>query len=359
MRDTLHLEVTVIGNQERFAWRNARKLEDKELRDLVGKGTIGTGTFALYTKHVFEPGHAEFKAQGEVSYQGRRALRYTYEVPWDNSGYRIRVAPYEEVVAFRGSFLIDADTLDLLRLEVFSDEIPPELGLDRVLTTLEYSTVTIGAWAGLFPTSSELTMTGLDGTESRNRTKLAECRQYGAESKLSFDEPAPAPAEAPVSAAAPELVSRLTMELALEGDIALATAAIGDPVRAALTRPLMNGDRLLAPEGAVVLGNIVRLDKQKQPFDRYEVALEFHTLESSPIRYELSATMVEAGPASGLIKQAKRLNPTFTRERKARMDILVREIPRGQGVLQWDAKQGRIRKGLRMRWLVDSVTPTK
>ena len=41
------------------------------------------------------------------------------------------------------------------------------------------------------------------------------------------------------------------------------------------------------------------------------------------------------------------------------MDILVREIPRGQGVLQWDAKQGRIRKGLRMRWLVDSVTPTK
>jgi hypothetical protein len=107
------------------------------------------------------------------------------------------------------------------------------------------------------------------------------------------------------------------------------------------------------------LGNIVRLDKQKQPFDRYEVALEFHTLESSPIRYELSATMVEAGPASGLIKQAKRLNPTFTRERKARMDILVREIPRGQGVLQWDAKQGRIRKGLRMRWLVDSVTPTK
>src|SRR5882672_5000624 len=38
LRDTLRLEVTLIGNQERFAWRNARKLEDKELRDLVGKG---------------------------------------------------------------------------------------------------------------------------------------------------------------------------------------------------------------------------------------------------------------------------------------------------------------------------------
>jgi hypothetical protein len=65
--------------------------------------------------------------------------------------------------------------------------------------------------------------------------------------------------------------------------------------------------------------------------------------------------MTEAGPAPGLIRQAKRLNPTFTRQRKAKMDILVREVPRGQGVLHWDAKQSRIRKALRMRWLVHEI----
>jgi len=37
------------------------------------------------------------------------------------------------------------------------------------------------------------------------------------------------------------------------------------------------------------------------------------------------------------------------------MDILVREFQRGQGVLQWDAKHGRIRKAMRMRWLVDDL----
>ena len=87
----------------------------------------------------------------------------------------------------------------------------------------------------------------------------------------------------------------------------------------------------------------------------YEIALEFHTLETSERRYECSATMTDAGPATGLIRQAKRLNPTFTRQRKAKMDILVREVPRGQGVLHWEAKHARIRKGFRMRWLVTEV----
>ena len=63
--------------------------------------------------------------------------------------------------------------------------------------------------------------------------------------------------------------------------------------------------------------------------------------------------MTDVGPSPGLLRQAKRLDPTFTRQRKAKMDILVREVPRGQGVLHWDAKHGRIRKGFRMRWLVE------
>jgi hypothetical protein len=355
--DTLRLEVALIGNRERFAWLDASRFDDRELRDMVGKGAIGTGNFALHTKHVFEPRVAEFKAAGETMHQGRRALRYDYEVPWENSSYRIRLAPQEEVVAFRGSFLVDAETLDLLRLEVRADEIPQELGLDRVMTSLEYARAMIGPLDSLLPKFSELTMVSLDGSESRNRTKLGDCRQYLADSKLSFDEP---PAADPVvvvakSATAPDLPRRLTMELSLDSEIALGTAAVGDPIRAVLVRPLKDGERVLAPEGSVALGNIVRLEKQGQPFDHYEIALQFHTLETNQTRYECSATMTEVGPAPGLLRQAKRLNPTFTRQRKARMDILVREVQRGQGVFQWDAKHGRIRKAMRMRWLVDDL----
>jgi len=352
--DTLRLQVALIGNREQYAWLDARKFDDRELRDMVGRGAIGTGNFALHAKHVFQPRVAEFKPKGEVTHQDRRALRYDYEVPWDNSSYRIRNPPHEEVVPFRGSFLVDAETLDLLRLEVHSDEIPPELGLDRVSTTLEYARTKIGALECLLPKSSELTMVGLDGSESRNRTKLGDCRQYTTESKLSFDAP-PSDTTVPVESVETADLARMTMDLSLDADLALATAGVGDPVRAVLVRPLRDGERVLAPAGSVARGNIVRLEKLGQPFDHYEIALEFHTIETGQRRYEYSATMTDAGPATGLIRQAKRLNPTFTKQRKAKMDILVREVPRGQGVLHWDAKHGRIRKGFRMRWLVGEI----
>ena len=202
-------------------------------------------------------------------------------------------------------------------------------------------------------------MVGLDGGESRNRTELGSCRQYQAESNLSFEEQPPLTSSSvpeKKEEPTPAVPQRLTMEVSLESDIELDAAAVGDRVRAVLVRPLKNAERILAAEGSVVVGNIVRLEKQGQPFEYYEIALEFHALETNQARYEYSATMTDAGPAAGLIRQAKRLDPSFTRQRKARMDILVREVRRGQGVLQWNPKHGRVlRKGLRMRWLVDEL----
>jgi hypothetical protein len=360
LRDTLRLEVALIGGRERYAWLDARRFDDRELRDLVGKGMTGTGNFALHTQHVFQPQIAQIHPRGAVTREGRRVLRYDYDVAWENSAYRISNPPAEEVVAFRGSFLVDAETLDLLRLEILADEIPTELGLDRVSSVLEYTPVTIGNWSGRLPKSSELTMINLDGIESRNRTMIGDCREYRTESKLSFDGP-PAnagPQDSPQPRIAADPAQRLVIELSLDADIALETAAAGDPVRAVLTHALKDGERVIAPEGSLALGHIVRLEKQGQPFDHFEIAFEFHTLETSQSRYEFFATMTDAGPAPGMIRQAKQLNPSFARDRRPKMDILVRQVQRGQGVLQWDGRRPRIRKALRMRWLIDDIKPT-
>jgi hypothetical protein len=45
--------------------------------------------------------------------------------------------------------------------------------------------------------------------------------------------------------------------------------------------------------------------------------------------------------------------PTFSKKRSARMDILVRETPKGQGILHWDARRPQTPKGLRMKWRVE------
>jgi hypothetical protein len=63
--------------------------------------------------------------------------------------------------------------------------------------------------------------------------------------------------------------------------------------------------------------------------------------------------MEEVSNASGLLRQAKRLDPTFSRQRKGKLEILVREHPLGQGILHWDARQSRIRPGLKMKWVVE------
>ena len=38
-------------------------------------------------------------------------------------------------------------------------------------------------------------------------------------------------------------------------------------------------------------------------------------------------------------------------KRTGRLDILVSEKPRGEGILLWDAKHPQIRRGLKMRWV--------
>jgi hypothetical protein len=116
-------------------------------------------------------------------------------------------------------------------------------------------------------------------------------------------------------------------------------------------RPVRDGGKAIVPQGAVVHGRLVRLERSAQPFDHYVVGLEFHTLETGDTSFDLFATMQDAGPAPGILPQAKRLDPVFTRKRTARLDILVREKPRGEGILHWDAKHIPIRRGLKMRWM--------
>jgi len=358
LKDTVRLDVALIDHREQFGWPDGKKFEDKELRDMIRTGVVGTGNFALLTDHIFRAGAADFKSRGEEVYEGRRVLQFDYDVPWENSRYHIGASGQDQVVAFRGSFLVDADTLDLVRLEVVADEIPPELKLDAVRSVLSYAKVTIGSGESLLPKASELTMVWLDGSASRNRTELGNCRQYTAQSKLVANDPPPATpvvAEEPQRSDPAELPRGVNIDVSLDSDIDLRTAAAGDAVSALLIHPLTVDGRTLAEPGAMLRGHIVRLDRLTRPFEFYEIALQFDTLDVQGASYDVSATLGSGGPAAGLIRQQKRMDPTFTAHREARLNVLVREVQRGQGVLQWEGKRPKISKGFRMRWRLDEV----
>lgn len=351
--DTLRLEVGLVGDRELFAWPDAARFSEKDVTELVQRGTIGNGAFALHARNVFLSGAPRFDFRGEETIGGRRAFRFDFDVPLERSTYRLRVPPYQALVAFHGTFWADAETLDLIRLRVEVDEAPPELGVIEATSEMNYRRMPIGGGEFLLPSSSRLEMVSAAGETSRNLTTFRNCRQFVSESSISFQEPPERPAVQPARTKL-ALPPRALLELELETEIDPAKAALGDPIRAVVVRPVKDGGRVLVPAGAIALGRLVRLEREEQPLEHYIIGLEFHTLEAGQTQAELRATMRKAGPSSGLIEQAKRLDPTFQpRRKKPFMQILVNEQRRGQGILHWRATYPVVAKGLRMDWEIE------
>jgi hypothetical protein len=354
--DSIRVQVGLISGEERFSWPDSQRFNDLELREMVGRGVVGTGSFALHVRHVFLSPGTRFTDKGPSEARGQKAVQYDFELPVEHSRYKLRMPPHEAEVGVRGSFWFVPESLELLKLIVVADEIDPDLGVMEVAHQIEYDRLPIGDGSFLLPVAARLSLIDLNGEEHRNDSTFRDCRQYRAESKLTFageeNEPAPAvAAEAPSpSPGAIELPPNVSMELTLTSELVPEKAALGDTIGAAIAKPVVRENQVLVPQGAAVFGRVVRIEKEATPFPHYVVGLEFHTIEAGGKKIDLYATMDDAGPAPGLLRQTKRMDPVFTKRRTKRFDMLVREKPRGQGILRWDAKHEKMKPGLRMLW---------
>ena len=354
--DAVRYEVAMVGDQELYGLPGTHKLESRPPAQLAGRGSISTGQLGLFARHLFLASRPNFTFSGETDQDGRRAYEYKYDIAPAASTYRLRTAKGDSIVGFQGALRIDARTMDLLQLDVQAYDIPDALGLAEADTSLKYARMDIDGVTVLLPSAATLTVTASDGAENMNRTRLTGCRHYRAESSIAFNTGAGEAdrlvAEATKTAKL-EFSGRTTIDLALDAGLDPASAKIGDAVRATVVHAVKDGERIVIPEGAVVSGQLVGLEKSTVPFTVYQAALQFDTVEMGGRRVAFAATMIEAGPASGLLKQSKHLDPTFTKRRESKLNILVREIQRGQGILDWDGRRGAIPRGLRMKWLVE------
>lgn len=358
-RDTVALDVAMVGNQEVYSLAGARRFENRPLAQITGKGSITTGHLGLFATHVFLGEGAQFTYKGETEQDGHAAYEYSYDVTAEHSSYRLRSGTAESKVAFQGSFWIDAKTLDLIRLEVQAYDIPDNLGLAEVNSSLLYSRHSFDGAELLLPISGTFSAVGVNGEENLNRSNLSACRHYRSESAIrpEADDGSAERARTAGDAARSEGISTdlpkgAVIELVLDGTLDPGAATVGDTVKATIARPVTSGDRILVPQGAAVLGRLIRIDKMTMPFAIYDIGLQFDTVEVAGRTLPFAATMIDAGPAAGLLRQEKHLDPKFSTRRSARIDVLVREVQRGQGVLSWDARRGSIPKGLRMKWRV-------
>jgi hypothetical protein len=297
--DTLRFEVALVGGRELYGLPGARAFDERPLAEIVGRGTITTGQFGGLARQVFLDSVARFTFDGETEENGRRAFVYRYDVPPEKSRYRLRSGNRDAVVGFQGEFRIDAETLDLLRLEVQAYDIPEPLSLAEADTTLRYERVAIGGEEALLPVAATFRVAGVDGIEDLNHTRLSGCRRYRVESTVRADGEIeavrPAKPERAIAEQPPELPAGAVLELALESDFDPQAASVGDPVRARVVRPLKDGETIVVPEGAPVLGRVVRLEQETIPFPIYEIGLQFDTLQIGGADRPIVATLEQAG----------------------------------------------------------------
>ena len=298
--DRVRLEVAFVDNKELFGWPGVGKFEETDIGDLVQNGAIGSGNFALHAHAVFLSRGPSFTYSGEEVRDGRPVVRYNYRLPRAESGYLLRRPPREALVGHHGSFWVDAATLDLVRLEVIADDIPPELQISEAADNLSYKSVRIGAGDFLLPSSSELLLTDTGGASSRNLTQFGGCRQFSGQAVLSFDgfddvEPG---AEAPRTKRI-IVPPGLDVDLELDTEIDTLTAAVGDAVNLRVAREVKSSGVVLVPGGAIVGARVSVLRRGVQPYPHYAIALRPYSLDFGGAHGDFAARLTALGTLAG------------------------------------------------------------
>ena len=257
--DALQIEVAMVDGKELFSWPGEREFKERELREIAPTGAIANGSFALHARTIFMSSRPVIKYRADEPLNGRTTARFDFEISRVASGYHIRIGPIEGIAGQKGTFWVDRESLDLLRLDVEAVEIPEYLPLSSSTESLLYERVKIGESDFLLPKSSELIMVDDKGNASRNTITFSRCKQYSGESTLTFGdvlETLAAP-EVKLPIALPE---GLSLELELLTHVRFGRSAVGAPIEARVRKDVKRKGGVLVPKGAVLSGNVAVLD---------------------------------------------------------------------------------------------------
>ncbi len=289
--DTVRVEVAYVGGRELYSWPGEDRFSDAPLSSMVGAGMMGDGDFAVHAHNVFIGDSGVEAYIGEEQEGALKLWRWGYKISPYQSGWNVRYADAEQQVGSEGSFWVDAQTLDLVRMDTHATDFLAGFPLKAVDSTVEYGRVRIGGRDVLLPLHGELKTTTREGTESRNLTEYSNCRQYAGQSTITFgalpEAAAPEPAKANV--AETRLRAGLFLQIRLSKDLNLEKATVGDPIEGTLAAALRDGSREIAPQGATVRGRVRLLSKDSTEFR--ELGLVFDELEFKGRLEHFTATL--------------------------------------------------------------------
>jgi hypothetical protein len=153
-------------------------------------GGTGAGEFGGTLQNIFER-HAQtvFKWESWKNIRRHRAAVYSYNVEAEHSHYLVMNGvpgdTHEAVVKFHGTLDVDRETGEVLHLTYTADQIPKEVKVDRVSTTVDYDFADVAGRNYLLPTHSE-TQIYSPGLSVMNEMDFREYRKFSTDSTIEF-----------------------------------------------------------------------------------------------------------------------------------------------------------------------------
>ena len=299
--DRLRLELKFSHGMEIGAWAGASQFSSGSVFDLIGGGAYETGTLGAFFGDIFENGGATYNYIGEVTAAEFKLAAYGYRVPVGSSHYLIKTGSGWTRTAFSGIFWIDADSLDLRRLRVDANEMPPETEGCEAETTVEYRKVRAGTGEFLLPHRSSMRIVMMDATETRINAVYSGWREYHGEAIIRFDNaPVGGEVQALPTPTAP-VPAGLSLSLALTSPIDTDTAAAGDKITAKLRKPVHIAKGVLAPAGSVVEGRIVQMEHWLDAPRHFTISLLLEKLDVRGVATPLYAKLDRDGKSTAII----------------------------------------------------------
>ena len=186
--DRIDLEVAFVGDQELFSKAGETHFEEQPIHQIVPPGMIGNDAFGSHDYDVFSGSAATFTYAGFCKKDGHKTFRYNFHVPEESGRLLLKQIDFGEAPAgYRGSFWVDAQTLDIIRLEWKTDPLPSTVGLSWVRKSMRYKQVRIGNSDFSLPLQSELTSLDQRGNYHLNMTNLERCLEFTGESVVTYD----------------------------------------------------------------------------------------------------------------------------------------------------------------------------
>ena len=302
--DTVRLEIVYSNQREWYGWPGDKQLSADSPGALVGGGMIGTGAFAVTLHNIL--GASTITYSGEETIGGRAAVRYNFHLPALRRLLVISLGGHKGAAGQDGSFWVDPQSLDLIRLDSHAIEIPPNLPLKDASTNVDYARTRIGARDVLLAQRAEMHMTQSTGEESYDQLEFTHCHAYSVESSIRFDQESQQPARAPAVNAPPPadlaeasraIPALLPITVQLTGPIT-DRDSVGTLVDARVAGDVRNRGKVLISDGAAVRGRIRRLERYQQPGRGFLVSLEFTEVETSngPLRFYADLVSMDERP---------------------------------------------------------------